>query len=210
MKLHKNKSMSVLMGLLVGFILMFSVGCAHTVYVVPGLSSENILSAKKIPLDVGLYMTDEFKNYKVSESRNLDTWNYTNLGEASARQFRSGLSQIFRTVELVDEKPPFSKPRAAILYAVIEPTIDKFDFDIPPIAFLVYPARILYKITVYDMSGKVLFTKSALGIGDTQGKGSFDPTEFPSESASKAVEDGVNEALDVILASEEIKAVLKK
>jgi hypothetical protein len=198
------------MGFLAGFTLIFSVGCAHTVDVVPGLPSENILSAKKIPLDVGLYITDKFKNYKVPEFRQLIEWNYTNLGEASSAQFRLGLSQIFRTVELVDEKPPFSKPRAAILYAVIEPTIDKFDFDIPPIAFLVYPARILYKITVYDMSGKVLFTKSALGIGDTQGKGSFDPTEFPSKSASKAVEDGVNEALETILASEEIKTILKK
>jgi hypothetical protein len=208
MKIPKNIKPLVLIGLLVSFTLILSAGCSHIVLVAPKLPEKVV--TEKIPLDVGLYITNEFKNYKVSESRKGDTWNYTNLGEASTAQFRLGLSQIFRTVELINEKPPFSKPKDIILHAVIEPAIDKFDFNIPLTKFQVYPSRIHYKITVYDMSGKVIFTKSVEGIGDTKGSPGFDFAENPSKAASKAVEDGANKALESILASEEIKALLKK
>jgi len=159
---------------------------------------------------VGLYLTDEFKNYKISEYRKGDKWNYSNLGEASSVQLKLGLGQIFRTVEIVDEKPPFSKPKVITLQAVIEPAIYKFDFDIPFTKFQVYPAQIGYKITLYDMDGKVLFTKMVDGIGDTKGQPGFDFAANPSKSATKAVEEGINKVLETILASEEIKALGKK
>jgi hypothetical protein len=60
------------------------------------------------------------------------------------------------------------------------------------------------------MSGKVILTKSIDGIGDTKGSPGFDFTENPSKSASKAIENGANKALESILASEEIKMLLKK
>jgi hypothetical protein len=208
MKLRKDRSLLVLLGLFIGFTLIFSAGCAHTVLVAPKPPEASL--TEKIPLDVGLYLTEGIKNYKVSESRKGDTWNYTNLGEASVTQFRLGLGQIFRTVELVDERPPFSKPKSIVLHAVIEPTIEKFEFGIPLTKFQVYPAKIYYNITVYDMSGKVILTKSIDGIGDTKGSPGFDFTENPSKSASKAIENGANKALESILASEEIKMLLKK
>jgi len=207
MKTQKTGRRLVLMGLFLSFTLIFT-GCAHTVLVAPKpLEKGNI---EKIPIDVGLYITEEFKNYKVSEDRKGDKWNYTNLGEASSVQIRLGLGQIFRTVEIVDEKPPFSRPKVITLQAVIEPAIYKFMFDIPFTKFQVYPAMIGYKITFYDMSGKVLFTKMVDGIGDTKGQPGFDFAENPSKSATKAVEEGVNKALDAILASDEIKALVKE
>ena len=208
MKLQKNRSMLSLTGVLIGVIVIFSTGCAHMVPVIPKPPEK--VCAEKIPLDMGLYIANEFKNYKVSESRLGDTWNYTNLGEASSTQFQLGLEQIFRTVEIVDEKPPFSKPKVTMLHAVIEPSIEKFDFNSPLTKLQVYPAKIQFKITIYDMSGKTIFTKSVEGIGDIQGSLCFDFAENPSKAASKAVEDGANKALKSILDSEEIKALLKK
>ncbi len=208
MKSREKNSISIIFCVLMGFTLMFSAGCAHTVLVAPNPPDK--VFGEKIPLDVGLYLTPEFTNYKVSESRKGDTWNYTNLGEASATEFRLGLSQIYRRVELVDEKPPFSKPKTITLHAVVEPAIEKFDFEIPFWKFDLYPAKIYYKITVYDMDGKSIFTKLVKGIGDIKGSAGFDFTENPSKSASKAVEDGVNKSLEEILVSEEIKALLKK
>lgn len=194
-----------MIGLLVGFT--FSAGCTHTVLVAP---KPPVMSTGRTSLNVGLYITDEFRNYQVSESVMGHTWNYTNLGEASTAQFSLGLGQTFRTVEIVNDKPPFSKPVVTILHAVIEPTINNFTFDFPFAKFQIYPARIHYKITVYDMRGNIIFAKSVEGIGDTKGSLGIDETENPSKSASKAVEDGVYKALETISSSEEIKALLKK
>lgn len=207
MKMEKVKIMLVLLGLLFGLMLLFGVGC-HNIRVSP--KNPEKPGVEKIPLDVGLYISDQFKNYKVSENRWGDQWNYTNLGEAGAAQFKLGLGLIFRTVEIVDEKPPFSKPKTVTLHAVIEPMIYKFIFDIPITKFQVYPAMIGYKITFYGMDGKVLFTKMVDGIGDTRGHPGFSFSENPTIAATKAVEDGINKALDAILASEEVKALVKE
>lgn len=207
MKAKKSILVLILLGPFVFLTFLFGMGC-HNVRVSPKPPEKAL--AEKIPLDVGLYLSEELKNYKVSENRWGDQWNYTNLGEASATQFRLGFGQIFRTVEIVDERPPFSKPRTIKLHAVIEPMIYKFLFDIPFTKFQVYPAMIGYKITIYDMNGKVLLTKMVDGIGDTRGQPGFSYTENPARSATKAVEDGVNKVLDAILASEEIKALVKE
>ncbi len=196
-----------LAGVLAGFLLLLFVGCAHSIVVAPKPSE--LTSIEKLPIDVGLYLTNDFKSYKVSEFRKGDKWNYDNLGEASATQFRLGLGQIFRTVELVDERPPFTKPKPRLYQAVIEPAIEKFDFEIPLTKFQVYPAKIHYKITVYDMGGQVVLTRSVEGVGDLKGSPGFDFAENPSKAASKAVEDGATKALETLMKSAEIRALLR-
>ena len=193
------------MRLFVTLLIVFYTGCSHTIIAAPRPPEKRI--EEKIPIHIGLYISKEFKNYKVSQPRLGDMWNYTNLGEVSSVQFKLGLERIFHVVEMVDEKPPFTKPRKTILYAVVEPTIDMFYFNIPPIDVQMYPARIYYHITVYDMNGRILLTQSIEGIGDTKGNQSFSFTKNPSTSASKAVEDGVNKAIEAILTMQEIKAM---
>jgi hypothetical protein len=196
------------LALIVGAAVVLSVGCAHSIVVAPKPPEKT--GAETMPLDVGLYLSSEFKSYKVSEFRKGDKWNYDNLGEVSAAQFRLGLGQIFRKVELVDERPPFKNDSARVLHAVIEPAIDKFDFEIPITKFQVYPARIHYKVTVYDLAGKVLFIRTVEGVGDFKGSPGFDFTENPSKAASKAVEDGAGKAFDALMSSDEVKALLKQ
>src|SRR5262249_29538615 len=152
----------VVAGTLLVIALVLSVGCAHGVVVAPKPPEKAV--AEKVPADVGLYLSKEVRSYRISEVKKGDKWNYDNLGEASASQLRLGLSRIFRTVELVDERPPFTKPQLRTFHVVIEPAIEKFDFDIPFTKFQVYPAKIIYKVTVYDIGGTVVLTKTVEGI----------------------------------------------
>jgi hypothetical protein len=199
-KNFKKESMMIFLCLIISSILF---GCAHTVPVAPRPPEK--VYAEKIPLDAGLYFTDDFKKYKVSEYRKGDKWNFTNLGESSATQFQVGLSQIFRSVEMVDKRPPFPEPKPINIQVVVEPAIEKYEFDIPITKFQTYPARIRYRIAVFDMDGSKICEKSVEGIGDVKGQAGFDFTENPSKAASRAVEDGVSKSLDAILGAEELK-----
>jgi len=201
-KNFSKKLMMLFLGLVISSILL---GCAHTVPVVPRPPEK--VYVEKIPLDAGLYLTEEFKKYKVSEYRKGDKWNYTNLGESSATMFQIGLSQIFRSVEPVDKRPPFPEPKPVNIQVVVEPVIEKFEFNIPITKFQTYPARIRYHITIFDMGGNKICERSVEGIGDIKGQPGFDFTENPSKAASRAVEDGVNKSLEAILGAEELKKI---
>ncbi len=183
--------------------LVLAVGCAHTVTVAPKPPERRV--GDKVPADIGLYLTKEFTDYRVSEFKMGNTWNYDNLGQASATQLQPGLAEIFRTVDLVDARPPLSKPQPRVLHAVVVPRIEKFEFDIPFTKFQVYPARISYKVTVYDMAGQVVLERTVEGVGDLKGSPGLDFAENPSKSASRAIEDGANKVLDVLFASDEVR-----
>lgn len=195
-------------GGLLAVIIILSLGCSHTVHVAPNPPLQT--SAEKIPLDVGLYISEEFKNYQVSESKLGDKWNYPNLGAASASQFTLCLGQSFRSVQLVERLPPFPSEKEITVHAVIEPTIGKFEFDIPVTKFQVYRSRIRYIIKVYDIGGNIILEDVVEGIGDIQGHAGFDFTENPSKSASKAVEDGVQKVVEEIVDLEKIRRIQKE
>jgi hypothetical protein len=177
--------------------------CSHNVLVAPAPPQQ--INAPKSPLNVGLYITDQFKNFQISESRKGDTWIYPNLGQASADQLQLALQKVFSSVEVVSSKPPVKSNKDITIHAVIEPAIEKFDFNIPMTKFQVYPATITYKITVYDKVGKIILTKTIAGVGDTKGSPGFDFAANPARSASKAVTEGVKNAVEVIANSNEVK-----
>ncbi len=199
----KNLSKTLVMLFLGVVISSILFGCAHTVLVAARPPEKAY--TEKIPLDAGLYFTEDFKKYKVSEYRKGDKWNYTNLGESSATTFQIGLSQIIRSVKLVDKRPPFVEPKPINIQIVLEPAIEKFEFDIPFTKFQTYPARIRYNITIFDIDGNKICARSVEGIGDIKGQPGLDFSENPSKAASRAVEDGVNKSLEAILGAEELK-----
>jgi hypothetical protein len=189
-------------------IVLMCFGCTHNITVSPRLPEK--VYTEKIPLDAGLYISGEFATYRVAENRLGDTWYYTNLGEKSAIVFQLGLSQIFRSLNKVDKHPPYEKQKTEDIQIVVEPAIDKFDFDIPFTKMQVYPASIHYHITIFDMEGGTIFSKTVEGVGDIRGRISYDYSANPSNAASRAVEDGVDKALEAILASEELKQFIKE
>ena len=202
MRTFKRKAALIALFLL---IMILSLGCSHNVAVAPKPPTQ--ITTERSPLDVGLYISEEFKNFQVCEYKKGEKWNYINLGQASATQFQLALGETFHSVELVDSKPPFPCRKDITIHAVVEPAIDKFDFGIPFMTCLVYPARLHYKITVYDIKGNIIMEETVKGIGDAKGHPGFDRSENPSASASKAVEDGVQKAIKLIVNSEKIQRV---
>ena len=201
-----NRKFFMFAGILV-IVFTILTACAHTIPVVPNPPLYPLVD--KIPLEVGLYVSEELKNFQVSEYKMGDQWNYINIGAASASQFKLCLDQRFLSAELVDRIPPFPAQKEMTIHAIIEPVIDRFDFDIPLTKFQVYPARIRYIIKVYDVAGNIILKDEVEGIGDTQGQGGFDFSENPSKSASKAVEDGVQKAVEKIAGSHEIMRLVE-
>lgn len=165
---------------------------------------------EKAPLNVGHYITTKFEGYNVHKLGVFTIFYYPNLGEASATQFKLELEQHFRKVETIWEIYPYTKNKAKELDVVIEPQIDKFYVYNPPSNWQVWRASITYKITVYDSNWNVLFTRFVEGIGDTKGRFWGPVSKNASAASSKAIEDGVQKAVDTILTSEEIKQLLKR
>lgn len=200
-----NIRMLVLIGLLISLTLLLPNCAPFPPYVVHAKTSgSGGTFGEKVPLNVGYYITEKFEKYNVVK-RGFVNWDYPNLGMASALQFKLALEQLCRRVETIDI--PYMKKEG--LDVVIEPQIEKFYFYAPPFNWQIWRASITYKITLYDSNWNVLLTRFVEGIGDTKGH-SWIYAENASVAASKAIEQGVNKAIDTILTSEEIKTLLRK
>jgi hypothetical protein len=192
-----------------GLAIGLMVGCAHQVPATPSLNAISVPS-HKVPLSVGVYFSDAFMNYQHSESKWGDGWNFTNLGQASANQFRDALEKNYVTVVKLNSKPSKVESESKALDFMIVPEIQNYSFDIPLTKFQVYPATITYKIDIYE--GDSLSASTVVnGVGDMAGSPGFDFSTNPSNSASKAIEDGVNKAMVAVSGTAPVQSlVLKK
>ena len=168
----------------------------------------------KIPLAIGLYLSEEFKNYRVTDSEKTlgTTYDFWNLGKESAGMFEVGLRHTFQKVLVLEEKPPFTKAPAVPLQAIVEPAIESFDFKTPALVFQTWSSNIHYRVEVYDPSGKTIWKKSIIGKGEASGSYTRTLEELganPSRPATRAIEDGTNQLLEALTGSEEIKGLVK-
>ena len=170
---------------------------------------------EKMPVQVGLYLTEEFKNYRFTDSTKTlgTTYDFWNLGSESSGMFEVGLSQIFQKVIVVDQKPPFSKAQPVPLRAVVEPKIEGLDFKVPAIVVQNWSTKIQYKILVYDLEGKVIWEKALTGVGEVPGSYTRTMEELgtnPAKPATAAIIDATDKLIEAILASEEMKGLAEK
>lgn len=199
--------------------LLISTGC---VTVIAEPRAFGVAPAEAVPLDVGLYLSDAFKGYRGAGSKWDGTQiRYPNLGEASAVQFQRNLDRTFRTITIVNERPPFTASRDSTLHAIIEPAIEYSEFEYPATAVGTYGATIYYKIIVYDMAGRVMVSRASRGHG--QAKIDFGSnltnTLMPggmwvprglnpyAAAVSTAIEAAASNALKALLDSEEFKVL---
>ena len=169
----------------------------------------------KMPVSIGLYLSDEFKNYRYTDSTKTlgTTYDFWNLGSESAGIFEVGLSQVFEKVVVVDQKPPFTKVQAVPLRAVVEPKIEGLDFKVPAIVVQPWSTKIQYKVFVYNPEGKVIWEKSITGIGEVPGSYTRTLEELgtnPAKPATAAIIDAADKLIEAILVSEEMKDLAKK
>lgn len=168
----------------------------------------------KMPVNIGLYLTEEFKNYRVTDSTKTlgTTYDFWNLGSESAGMFEVGLSKIYQKVVVLDEKLPFSKAKSVPLRAVVEAKIEGFDFKVPAIVIQPWSTKIQYKILVYNMEGNAVWQKSITGAGEVPGSYTRTLEELgtnPAKPTTAAIIDATDKLIEAILTSEEMKGMVK-
>ena len=169
----------------------------------------------KMPVNIGLYLSGEFKNYRYTDSTKTlgTTYDFWNLGSESAGIFEVGLSQVFEKVVVVDQKTPFTKVQPVPLRAVVEPKIEGLDFKVPAIVVQPWSTKIQYKVLVYNPEGKVIWEKSITGAGEVPGSYTRTLEELgtnPAKPATAAIIDAADKLIEAVLASEELKGLVKK
>lgn len=142
-------------------------GCASSVEMSLPTIPEPLVG--KIPVNVGLRMPENFQHY-VHEEHVLgrDEWSI-DLGNANASLFTQLFGHMFISVRILAGD---DDPRLMGLDALVEPSIDAFEFSTPTQSntesFAVW---IRYRLKVYDRDGKLVsnWPVSAYGKSNTDG-----------------------------------------
>ena len=144
---------------------------------------------QKIPATVGVYYSDEFRNYRYEESiRDAGTWS-VDLGGQNLSFYRNLFSTMFDEVVEIPE-PPLTREEAANLDGIIIPQISKYGFLTPSISGLkFYSASIEYRIVLYDQTGKKIGDWNIIGYGKSEG-GAFTGDDAINEASVLAIRDG--------------------
>jgi len=165
-------------------------GCSSTVTMeMPTIPEPRI---EKIPVDVAVRMPAEFENFvHVEDVLGKDTWTIQ-LGRSNAAFFAQLFGYMFDSVVILG---PDDDPRDFTFDALIEPSIEGFEFSVPSQsqtdAFAVW---IRYRLLVFDSIGNRAssWTVSAYGKSQKEGLGG-------SESLTRAAILAMRDAAALII-----------
>ncbi len=121
---------------------------------------------KKIPISVAVKFPDDFEHY-VHQEKVLGKEKWTiDLGRSNALLFTKLLGALFNDVTVIDDSVD---PSDIAMDAVIEPSIDAFEFSVPSqsqtSSFAVW---IRYRIKIFDSEGKQLANWPISAYGKSQ------------------------------------------
>lgn len=168
----------------------------------PDLAPEG---AGPLPLTAGLYLPEALRGaVEVVKTSPFDKLEFA-VGAFTAELFTRNLPKAFATVVPVAAKIP-AEPAAVDVVVAVE--IVRFEVNIPHPAYNPYTSTAVYKVTVTDPAGETLFTQTASGAGQTS-KGmmsGFKAQGLAAEAAKLAMADAAKQALEGLLAAEELRA----
>ncbi len=149
------------------FVVGLLAGCASSVEVeTPTIP---VPLVEQIPVSIGLRMPANFQHFVHEESiYGREEWRI-DLGDSHAAFFKQLFGHLFTSVAILRED---DDPKTMGLDALIEPSIDAFEFSTPgqskTSAFAVW---IRYRLKVYDRDGKLVsnWPVSAYGKAGTAG-----------------------------------------
>lgn len=139
-------------------------GCGSSVVLDPPTIPEPLIN--KIPMSIAVRMPDNFEHF-VHEEEVLgrEQWKI-DLGRSNSVFFHQLLTYMFDNVAIVGED---EDPAALEFDALIEPSIDAFEFSVPnqtkTEAFAVW---IRYRIKVFDPDGKLVVNWPLSAYGKSQ------------------------------------------
>ena len=150
-------------------------GCGSSVTLTTPTIPEPLL--EQIPISIGLRMPENFEHFVHEENvYGSEEWSI-DLGRSNAALFEQLFGHMFATVTVLG---PEDDPQLLPLDALIEPSIDAFEFSTPnqsnTEAFAVW---IRYRLKVYDHEGQLVsnWPVSAYGKSQTTTMGGSDALE---------------------------------
>jgi len=159
--------------------------CSHTIPMKPAFVSPP--ATTQVPVVVGVYYSPDFGQREDKIWRMGDRWDFP-LGQASILVLEGAWKALFEGHALVSAPPPLSagEPKVA---AVIEPTIEAFDFGLPFLKSGTYTAEITYRFKLSAPDGTTLASWTVRGAGAKPGQFGFDFARGPGEAAELAMQD---------------------
>ena len=169
-------------------VFLVALGCTHAIPMKGTMEAP--LTAERVPIRLGVYYSQDFRNYRYVGSRGGDRWDFP-LGTTSTRLFDRVFADLFTSAQSVGSCPPFSGSQGK-LDAVLEPKIESFDFTLPYLKTGAYTAEITYRFTLYALNGEPLASWTVRGAGSKHGKPGFDFARGPGEAADLAMQDAAS------------------
>jgi hypothetical protein len=159
--------------------------CAHTIPIKPAFVSPP--ATAQVPVVVGVYYSPDFGQREDKIWRMGDRWDFP-LGQASVLVLEGAWKALFEGHTPVPALPPLpaGEPKVA---AVIESTIEAFDFGLPFLKSGIYTAEITYRFKLYAPDGTTLASWTVRGAGAKPGQFGFDFSRGPGEAAELAMQD---------------------
>ena len=184
---------------LVMAMLLFLPSCTTSV-VVEGTVPTPLVSV--IPARVGVYYSDEFRNFMHEEViRDSGSWRI-DLGKQNLGFFQNLTKSLFTGVQEVDQSVLtteeivnlndvfVSSEEMKNLDGVFVPTIKKYGFLTPSISGLkFYSASIEYSVAMFNKVGAKIGDWSIVGYGKSEG-GMFSSDDAVNEATVLAIRDG--------------------
>ncbi|MBV1878105.1 MAG: hypothetical protein KUG79_10730 [Pseudomonadales bacterium] len=144
---------------------------------------------KKIPANVAVYFSEEFKTFTHEESiEQAGNWKI-DLGNQNLDFFRNLINSMFTSVIEIDSAE-LTEAQQNSLDGLVIPVIDKYGFLTPAVSGLkFYSASIHYKISVLDNQNNKLADYTVVGYGKSEG-GTFGAGKALGEATRLAIRDG--------------------
>lgn len=181
-------------------------GCTHAIPLKPAL--DRPAGVQQVPLAVGVYYSAEFREYRHVGSRMGDQWDFA-LGPASVKLLDAALPMIFESIVPVPGKPPLAGGPGK-LAAVLEPTIEEFDFSLPFLKTGTYSAEIAYRFTLFSPAGEPLAAWSVRGRGDKPGQVGFEFARWPGEATDLAMQEAATKLVQGFREVPEVSVWLRR
>ncbi len=152
--------------LLTQLIVIFIVSaCVHTVPLKDDSSKDikqSLPRTKKIPAKVGLYLTNDVKNY-IYKKQKMGMTFQMNIGDNVVPISKEIVSAMFEEVIYVDSLPPYKQNSRPDVEAVVVPDILYcYGNAIGTISGHI-EANVKIRVRAYDLSGKVIWHGEAMG-----------------------------------------------
>jgi hypothetical protein len=187
-------------------VLLLASACSHAIPVKGTFAPPPNIG--RIPLQIGVYYSQEFRTYEHNGARMGDRWIFP-LGPASVDLFDRALPILFERVLPVATRPPLAEgtPRPA---AIIEPRIEDFDFSLPFLKTGTYTAEITYRMTLYAPNGETVASWAVKGIGIKSGEFGFEFSRWPGEAADLAMQDAARKLIEEFRDVPEVRRWLRQ